>query len=94
MRTENIPEHHVLRVWQKEHGNKFDYYFEFIPDKKFECVDILVCEQYYMNKLVETYYDEQPDYCTLSKFCIPVSNDIKHKIIQYYENPSIKFLFD
>jgi len=87
-------ENTVLKIWQKEKSDMFDYYFEFIANESLTEVDILVCEQYYMDKLVETYYEEQPDYCTFSKYCVNVSTDTKFKIIQFYENPSIKILWD
>lgn len=87
-------ENTVLKIWQKEKSDMFDYYFEFIANETLTEVDILVCEQYYMDKLVETYYEEQPDYSTISKYCVNVSVETKHKIIQYYENPSIKILWD
>ena len=89
-----MTENTILRLWQKEESDMFDYYFEFVSDEKLETVDIQVCEQYYMDRLVETYYEEQPDYSTISKYSVYVSTDTRKKIIEFYENPSIKILWD
>jgi len=88
------PENAILSLWQKEKSDMFDYYFEFIPDENFSTVDMLVCEQYYMKRMVEAYYDDQIDYSTTSKYCIPVSEATRRKIIEYYENSKIKMLWD
>lgn len=94
MKTNLLPENLILKVWQKEKTNIFDYYFEFMVDSNITEVDMIVCEQYYMKKIVEVYYQNQPEYCTTSKFFIPISREIRSKIIQYYENPKLIFLFD
>ena len=84
----------TLELWQKEDADIFDYFFEFVADEECESVDLKTGEQYYIKKLVETYYQDQIEYSTTSKYCFPVSSNTKHKIIQYFENPNIKFLFE
>ena len=84
----------VMKVWQKDASDMFDYYFEFVADPECEYVDLKVGEQYYISKLIEMYYGDQMDYSTTAKYCFPVSRETKFKIQQYFENPKIKYLFE
>ena len=94
MDIEILPENATLRLWQKDENDMFDYYFEFEPDGDFNTVDMTVCEQYYIEKLIGTYYVEMDDYSDISKFSVPVSESTRRKIVEYFENRNIKMLFD
>jgi|DEB0MinimDraft_6_1074348.scaffolds.fasta_scaffold314069_1 hypothetical protein len=87
------PEEAILKIWQKNPNTKIDHYFEFIPNEDFTTVDILVCEQYKNSKLKEMYYGYQPEYSSLDKSKIKINNEIKFKIIQYFENNKIRMLW-